>query len=80
MCIAPVCCPSCDVINFEINLIFLIKPFFTEKSKQNINDLRAKITFKSKIKAFAFIFKGLSVGKNCLRPEGVPLKGVISSE
>ena len=31
-----VCFPGCDVINFEINLIFLIKPFFymTKKSRQ----------------------------------------------
>ena len=37
-CIAFVSEPGCDVINFEINLIFLIKPFFdiTEKSRQNI--------------------------------------------
>ena len=27
MCIAIVCFLDCDVINFEINLIFLIKPF-----------------------------------------------------
>ena len=36
MCIAIVCFPGCDVIYVEINLIFLIKPFFymTEKSRQ----------------------------------------------
>ena len=36
ICIAIVCFPVCDVINFEINLIFLIKPFFymTENSRQ----------------------------------------------
>ena len=28
MCIVIVCEPGCDVRNFEINLIFLIKPFF----------------------------------------------------
>ena len=28
LCIAIVCFPGCDVINFEINLIFLIKSFF----------------------------------------------------
>ena len=28
MCIALVCKPGCDVMNFEVNLIFLIKPFF----------------------------------------------------
>ena len=28
MCIAIVCKPGCDVMSFEANLIFLIKPFF----------------------------------------------------
>ena len=28
MCIAIVFKPSCDVMNFEVKLIFLIKPFF----------------------------------------------------
>ena len=27
MCIANVCEPGCDVMNFEINFIFLIEPF-----------------------------------------------------
>ena len=27
-CIAIVCKPGCDGMNFEVNLIFLIKPFF----------------------------------------------------
>ena len=36
MCIPIVCFPGCDVINFEINLMFLIKPFFylTKTSRQ----------------------------------------------
>ena len=35
VCIAIVCFPSSDAVNFEINLIFLIKPFFykTKKTK-----------------------------------------------
>ena len=28
MCIAIVCKPGCDIMNFGVNLIFLIKPFF----------------------------------------------------
>ena len=28
MCIAIVCYPGCDVMDFEINLIFLVEPFF----------------------------------------------------
>ena len=33
MCIAIVCKAGCEVMNFEINLIFLIKPFFLHKQK-----------------------------------------------
>ena len=33
MCIAFFCYPGCDVLNFEINLIFLIEPFFLHDRK-----------------------------------------------
>ena len=33
MCIAIVCKPGCDIMNFEVNLIFLIKPFFLHDQK-----------------------------------------------
>ena len=33
MCIAIVYYPGCDVMNFEINFIFLIKPFFLHDQK-----------------------------------------------
>ena len=33
MCIAIVCYPGCDVMDFEINLIFLIEPFFQHDQK-----------------------------------------------
>ena len=33
MCIAIVCEPGCDVMNFEVNLKFLIKPFFLHDQK-----------------------------------------------
>ena len=33
MCIAIVCKPGCDVKNFEIKPIFLIKPFFLHDQK-----------------------------------------------
>ena len=48
MCITIVCFPGCDVINFEINLIFLIRSFFcmTKNSRQKI--LRSKRAFKVK--------------------------------
>ena len=47
MCIAIVCFPGCDVINFEVNLIFLIKPFFymTKMSKQKFKYLENKKCF-----------------------------------
>ena len=34
MCIAIVCKPGCDVMNFEVNPILLIRPFFLHE--QNI--------------------------------------------
>ena len=33
MCIAIVCYPGCDVMDFEINLIFPIQPFFLHDQK-----------------------------------------------
>ena len=38
MCIAIVCWPGCDVINFKTNLTFLIKPFscMTKRSRQKL--------------------------------------------
>ena len=50
MCIAIVCFPGCEVINFEINFTFLIKSFYwmTKKSRQNLNILRAKRPCKVK--------------------------------
>ena len=44
LCITSVCLPGCDVINFEINLIFLIKSFFymTKKSRQKFKYLDNK--------------------------------------
>ena len=50
MCIAIVCFPDCDVISFEINVIFLIKPFLTWPKRQdkNVNILATKRAFKVK--------------------------------
>ena len=66
--------PGYEVINFEINLIFLIKPFFymTKKSRQKIKYLEKEKTFKVKQKAFFIIFKGSSL-KQC------SWKGVIET-
>ena len=71
MCIAIGCFSSCDVINFEINLTFLIKPFsyMTKSQELNLNILGMKRAFNVKQKTFSIIFKGLSVASNCLKPE-----------
>ena len=47
MCIANVWQPGCNVINFEINLIFLIKLFLymTKKSRQNLKYLENEKSF-----------------------------------
>ena len=70
MCIAIVCFPGYDVIDFEINLIFLIEPFsyITRESTQKFIYLDNKKSDEAEIKTF-IIFKGLSVANNCLRPE-----------
>ena len=75
MCITNACQPGCDVIKFEIDLIFLIKTFcyMTKKSRQKLNILKTKRAFEVKKKAFFIIFKGLSVAKNCLRSESAPI-------
>ena len=67
-------------MNFEINLMFLIKTFLymTKKSGQKLIILRTKRAFKVKYKAFFITFKGLSVAKNCFRPESAPVKILIS--
>ena len=61
MCVVIFCKPGCDVINFEINLIFLIKPFFlhAKKSRQKFNYLENEKSFKDEIKSI--IFEGLSL-------------------
>ena len=48
MCIVVACQPVFDAINFEINLIFLNKPFYSmiKKSRQNFNILRTKRAFQ----------------------------------
>ena len=42
--------PGRDVMNFKINVIFLIKPFSTwpKSHEKNLNILRTKIAFKKK--------------------------------
>ena len=52
MCITIVFQPSCDVINFGINLIFIINPFcyMTKKSRKKLKDLENGKNFWRKIK------------------------------
>ena len=47
---------GCDLMNFEVNLIFLIKPFFLHDQ----NKFHDK-NFTMKYKAFFIIFKGISI-------------------
>ena len=53
MCIVIVYLPVCDVINFQINIIFQITPFFfmTKKSRQKFKDLEIKKSFYDEIKS-----------------------------
>ena len=52
MCITILCFPDSDVINFEINLIFLIKSFFcmTKKSRQNFKYLENEKSFSKRVR------------------------------
>ena len=57
--------PCCDVINFETNLIFLIKPFFfmTKKSRQKFKYLRKKAILRWNKKHFSLFLKGFQLPK-----------------
>ena len=52
ICISIVCWPGCEVIKFEINLIFLIKPFWymNKKSGQKLKYLENEKSFWGEIK------------------------------
>ena len=70
-----VCFLGCGVTNFEINLIFLLKQLFrmTKTLRQKNKYFENKKSFQGEIKSIFIIFKGLSIAKNCLRPENAPL-------
>ena len=74
MCIAILVCRLC-VINFKTNLIFLIKLFFymIKKSRRKSKYLENQKNFSGELRSIFHHFKGLSVARNCLRPESVPL-------
>ena len=66
MCITIVCEPRCDVIKFEINLIFLIKPFcyMTKKSRQKLKYLENENSLWDEIKSiFHHFLKAFSCQK-----------------
>ena len=58
MRIAIVCFPGCDVLNFEINPIFLIKPFYylTKMLRQKFKYLENKKSFWGEIKSIYYHF------------------------
>ena len=61
-----VCYPGSDVINFEINLIFLIKAllYMTKMSRQKLKYLEKEKSFSGEIKKhFSFILKGYQLPK-----------------
>ena len=74
MCIVIFICQVCGVINFESNFSHLIKPFFyiTKKPKQTLKHRKNEKSLQHEI-------KGLSVVRNCLRPESEPLKAIKTS-
>ena len=66
MCIKVVCKPGCDVMQFQINLIFLIKPFryMTKKSRQKLKYLENEMSFWVEIKKhFSSFLKGFQLPK-----------------
>ena len=58
MSFAIVCFPGCDVINYEINLMFQIKAFLyvIEKSIQKFKYLENKKGFQGEIKSIFHLF------------------------
>ena len=59
ICVALVVFPVCDVINFKINLIFLIEPIFymTENPRQKSKFLENKNNFQGEIESIFHLFK-----------------------
>ena len=59
MCITIICYPGRDVIKSEINLIFLIKPFWymTKKSRQKLKYLESGKSFWGEIKSYFHHFQ-----------------------
>ena len=76
MGIVIICYPACDAIDLVNNIKFLIMSFFymIKKSEQKLKMMQEqKEHLRWNKEHFFIIFKGLSVGKNYLRPESAPL-------
>ena len=65
----------CKNVKFEINFIFLIKPFWymTRKSSQKLQYLENETSFWGEIKTIFHHFQRVSFAKNRLRPESASL-------
>ena len=63
---------SCD-FGIIIDLLIKLILYLVKKSRENINISKTRKAFKIKRKTFVIIFKGLSVVRNCLRPESGPI-------
>ena len=46
MCVANVCKPGCDVMNFEVNLSSQVVYLHDKSGDKNLNTLRTKRSFK----------------------------------
>ena len=71
MCTAIICCPVCDVINFQTNLSLLIKPFFliNKKSKQIYKYLKNEKNFQHEIESiFHHFFQGFKLPEIVVDP------------
>ena len=83
MCIVIICCPVCEVINFEVNLSFLIKLFsyITKRSEKIVNISRRKTAFNMKQKeSFIILRVFIEVNEtNFLEDESPTLKRLKAS-
>ena len=62
---AIVCKKGCDIINFEINLVFLIKPFFyiTKKSRKKFKYVENERAFRRNKMHFSSFLRGSQLPK-----------------
>ena len=68
-------CVYCDYLSPRLLSRFSRR---RKKSGEKIKYLKNKKSFSNEMKKTFIICKGLSVARNCLRPESVPLKKPLS--